>query len=138
MDGKEDPAGVRCRDGHRASSFAVGCASTKTTAQLSGEKIFRADKAFSDAKDGNASLNAKDALAVAEGKLAKAKDAFGQNFDEATNLAEQAVVDADYAHAKATTQKSLKIAEEIRKQRRPAPGNPADVRMTFLQGGIGR
>lgn len=96
--------------------FAVGCASTKTTAQLSGEKIFRADKAFSDAKDGNASLNAKDALAVAEGKLAKAKDAFGkQNFDEATNLAEQAVVDADYAHAKATTQKSLKIAEEIRK-----------------------
>jgi hypothetical protein len=96
--------------------FAVGCASTKTTAQLSGEKIFRADKAFSDAKDGNASLNAKDALAVAEGKLAKAKEAFGkQNFDEAANLAEQASVDAEYAHAKATTQKSLKIAEEIRK-----------------------
>ena len=96
--------------------FAVGCASTKTTAQLSGEKIFRADKAFSDAKDGNASLNAKDALAVAEGKLASAKDAFGkQNFDEAANLAEQAVVDADYAHAKATTQKRLNIAEEIRK-----------------------
>jgi hypothetical protein len=96
--------------------FAVGCASTKTTAQLSGEKIFRADKAFSDAKDGNASLNAKEALAVAEGKLANAKDAFAkQNFDEAANLAEQAVVDADYAQAKATTQKNLKIAEEIRK-----------------------
>jgi uncharacterized protein DUF4398 len=96
--------------------FAVGCAAPKTTAQLSGEKIFRADKAFSDAKDGNASLNAKEALAVAEGKLANAKDAFAkQNFDEAANLAEQAAVDADYAQAKATTQKSLKIAEEIKK-----------------------
>jgi len=96
--------------------FAVGCAAPKTTAQLSGEKIFRADKAFSDAKDGNASLNAKEALAVAEGKLANAKAAFGkQNFDEAANLAEQAVVDADYAQAKATTQKSLNIAEERRK-----------------------
>ena len=94
--------------------FAVGCAAPKTTAQLSGEKIFRADKAFSDAKDGNASLNAKEALAVAEGKLASAKDAFAkQNFDEAANLAEQAAVDADYAHAKATTQKSLNISEEI-------------------------
>ena len=96
--------------------FAVGCASTKTTAQLSGEKIFLADKAFSDAKDGNASLNARDALAVAEGKLAKAKDAFGkQNFDEAANLAEQASVDAEYAQAKATTQKTLIVAEEIKK-----------------------
>jgi len=96
--------------------FAVGCAAPKTTAQLSGEKIFRADKAFSDAKEGNASLNAKDALAVAEGKLAKAKDAFAkQNFDEAANLAEQAVVDAEYAQARATTQKSLNIAEEKRK-----------------------
>jgi hypothetical protein len=96
--------------------FAVGCAAPKTTAQLSGEKIFRADKAFSDAKDGNASLNAKDALAVAEGKLASAKDAFAkQNFDEAARLAEQAAVDAEYAQAKATTQKSLNIAEEKRK-----------------------
>ena len=96
--------------------FAVGCATPKGTAQLSGEKIFRADKAFSDAKDGNASLNAKDALAVAEGKLANAKDAFAkQNFEEAANLAEQAAVDADYAKAKATTQKNLNIAEERRK-----------------------
>ena len=96
--------------------FAVGCAAPKTTAQLSGEKIFRADKALSDAKGGNASLNAKDALAVAEGKLANAKDAFAkQNFDEAANLAEQAAVDAEYARAKATTQKSLNIAEEIKK-----------------------
>ena len=87
------------------------------TAQMSGEKIFRADKAFSVAKDGNASQNAKDALAVAEGKLAKAKDAFAKkNFEEAADLADQAVVDAEYARARATTQKSLKIAEGIRKE----------------------
>jgi hypothetical protein len=96
--------------------FAVGCATSKTTAQLSGEKIFRAEKAFSEAKEGNASLNAKEALAVAEGKLANAKNAFAkQNFDEAANLAEQAAVDAEYARAKATTQKSLNAAEEIKK-----------------------
>lgn len=96
--------------------FSVGCAASKTTAQMSGEKIFRADKAFLEARDGNASLNAKEALALAEGKLANAKDAFGkQNFDEAANLAEQALVDAEYAQARATTQKSLKTAEEIKR-----------------------
>ena len=96
--------------------FAVGCAAPKTTAQLSGEKIFRAEKAFSDAKEGNASLNAKDALAVSEGKLMNAKDAFAkQNFDEAANLAEQAAVDAEYARAKSTTNKRMNNAEVIKK-----------------------
>lgn len=95
---------------------AVGCAAPKTTAQLSGEKIFRAEKAFSDAKEGNASLNAKDALAVAEGKLMNAKDAFAkQNFDEAANLADQAAVDAEYARAKSTTNKRMNNAEVIKK-----------------------
>jgi len=96
--------------------FAVGCASSKMTAQMSGEKIFQADKAFSEAKDGNASMNAKEALAVAEGKLAKAKDAFAKkDYDVAADMAEQAVVDADYARAKATTQKNLDIAAGIKK-----------------------
>ena len=97
--------------------FAVGCGSSKKmTAQMSGEKIFQADKAFSVAKDGNASQNAKEALAVAEGKLAKAKDAFAKkNYEEAADLAEQAVVDAEYARARATTQKNLDIAEGIKK-----------------------
>jgi hypothetical protein len=98
--------------------FAVGCGSSnKMTAQISGEKIFQADKAFTEAKDGNASQNAQDALAVAEGKLAKAKDAFAvKNYEEAADLAEQAVVDADYARAKATTRKNLDIADGIKKE----------------------
>jgi hypothetical protein len=98
--------------------FAVGCGSSmKMTAQTSGEKIFQADKAFSDAKDGNASKNAPDDLAVAQGKLAAAKDAFAkQNYDEAARLAEQTVVDADYAQARATTRKNMDIAEGIKNE----------------------
>lgn len=98
--------------------FAVGCGTSMgITAQTSGEKIFQADKAFSTAKDGNASKNAPDDLAVAQGKLAAAKDAFAkQNYDEAARLAEQTVVDADYALARATTRKNMDIAEGIKKE----------------------
>jgi hypothetical protein len=98
--------------------FAVGCGYTmKMTAQTSAEKIFQADKSFLDAKDGNASLNAPDDLAVAQGKLAAAKDAFAkENYDEAARLADQTVVDADYAKARATTRKNMDIAEGIKNE----------------------
>jgi hypothetical protein len=101
-----------------ASLVTVGCGSPmKMTAQTSGEKIFQADKAFSDAKDGNASRNAPDDLAVAQGKLAAAKEAFAkENYDEAARMAEQTVVDAEYARARATTRKNQEIAEGIRKE----------------------
>ncbi len=98
--------------------FAIGGGTAMAfTAQTSGEKIFLADKAFSAAKDGNASRYAPDDLAVAERKLAAAKDAFAkQNFDEAARLAEQTVVDADYALARATTRKNMGIADGIQKE----------------------
>jgi primase-polymerase (primpol)-like protein len=98
--------------------FAVGCGSSmEMTAQTSGEKIFQADKAFAVANDGNASKNAPDDLAVAQRKLAAAKDAFAkQNYDEAARLAEQAVVDADYALARAKTRQNMDIAEGIKKE----------------------
>jgi len=96
--------------------FAIGCASSKMTAKSSGERIFEADKVYLAAKDGDASVNAKEALAVAEGKLAKAKEAFGkEDYEEAARLSDQAVVDVEYALAKAKTQKSLNAAEEIKK-----------------------
>jgi len=98
--------------------FAAGCGSSnKMTAQTSGEKIFRAGNAYVQAKDGNASLNAKDDLAVAQGKLMNARDAFTKkNYEEAANLADQAVVDAEYARARATTKKNLDVAEGIKKE----------------------
>lgn len=96
--------------------ITVGCASSKTTANLSGEKIFEAEKAVSVARDGNASVNAKDELGVAEEKLAKAKASFGkENYDEAANLAELAIVDAGYAGEKAATQKKLNALEAMKK-----------------------
>jgi hypothetical protein len=101
-----------------ASLIAAGCGSSMNmTAQTSGEKIFQADKAFTDAKDGNASMNAPDDLAVAKGKLAAAKEAFAkENYDEAARMAEQTVVDAEYARARATTRKNQEIAEGIKKE----------------------
>lgn len=101
-----------------ASLCAVGCgAPMKMDAHLSGEKIFQADKAFTDAKEGNASKNAPGELAVAQGKLAAAKEAFAkENYDEAARMAEQTVVDAEYARARATTRKNQEIAEGIRKE----------------------
>lgn len=96
--------------------FTAGCASSKTTANLSGEKIFEAEKAVSVARDGNASVNAKEELGVAEEKLAKAKASFSkENYEEAANLAELAIVDAGYAGEKAATQKKLNALEEMKK-----------------------
>jgi len=97
--------------------FTVGCASSKMTANLSGEKIFKADRAVLDAKEGNASVNAPKDLKVAEEKLAKAKSAFSkEDYDTAANLAELAVVDAEYAGDKATTQKNLNLLEAMKKE----------------------
>jgi hypothetical protein len=98
--------------------FSAGCgAPMKMTAHTSGEKIFQAEKAFSDAREGNASRNAPNELAVAQGKLAAAKDAFAkENYDEATRMAEQTVADSEYARARATTRKTREIADEIKKE----------------------
>lgn len=96
--------------------ISAGCASSKITAKESGEKIFQAEKSFLGAKDGNASVNAKEALAVAEGKLANAKEAFAkEDYAGASMLAEQAAADSEYAKAKAMTQKQLNEVAEMQK-----------------------
>jgi cell division protein FtsB len=92
--------------------LAGGCAANGT---LSTEKILQGDRAISDAKQGNASLNAPVEIKRAEDKVAEAKTAFAnKEYEKAIRLAEQASVDADYARAKATTEKSKKTAEEMR------------------------
>jgi hypothetical protein len=89
-----------------------GCA---TYAALPREKISQADKAVNEAKESNASLNAPTELKAAEDKLGEAKTALGKkDYEEATRLAEQALVDADYARAKGTSEKAKKKAEELR------------------------
>lgn len=97
--------------------FMIGCGSTKITAKAAGEKIFQAESAVSDARDGNASVNAKQELGVAEEKLATAKVAFGrEDYTGAANLAELAVVDAQYAGERATTQKNLNLLDAMKKE----------------------
>ena len=94
--------------------LAAGCSSMN--ANLAGEKVSRGEKAVADAKESSAILNAPDDLAVAQGKLSAAKDAFArQNYEEAARQADQASVDADYARARATTQKNRKTAEDMKK-----------------------
>jgi len=83
-------------------------------AALPKEKISDGDKAIREARESNASLSAPVELKAAEDKLAAAKAAFNKkNYDEATRLAEQASVDADFAKAKGSTEKARKKAEEI-------------------------
>ena len=82
---------------------------------LPKEKISESDKAVTEAKGSNASLNAPAELKAAEDKLAMAKAAFGKkDYAEATRLAEQASVDADYARAKGASEKAKKEAEDLR------------------------
>jgi septal ring factor EnvC (AmiA/AmiB activator) len=92
---------------------AGGCASNGT---LSTQKISLADKAISEAKGSNASLNAPSELKAAEEKLARARAASSkEDYKEAVLLAEQASSDAEYARTKATTEKARKTNEEMRK-----------------------
>jgi septal ring factor EnvC (AmiA/AmiB activator) len=90
-----------------------GCASNGT---LSTQKISDGQKALSDAKVGNASLNAPAELNAAEGKLTQAREALAKKeYEKATRLAEEASIDAEYARVKSSTLKTRKTVEEMRK-----------------------
>ncbi len=89
-----------------------GCSGLKESSQ---QKISEGDKAFMEAKESNASVNAPAELRAAEDKLGEAKAAFEKkDYSTAYRLAEQALVDADYARAKGTTEKVRKEAETLR------------------------
>ena len=92
--------------------LASGCA---TNGALP-EKILQGDEAIRKAAESNATLNAPGELKAAEEKLVQAKEAaYRKNYDEATRLAEQASIDADYASHKAASEKTRKMAEDLRK-----------------------
>jgi len=82
-------------------------------AALPKEKISDGDKALREAKESSASLSAPAEMKAAEDKLAAAETAFNKkDYDEATRLAEQATVDADFARAKGSAEKARKKAED--------------------------
>lgn len=92
--------------------LAAGCAGNRT---IPAEKIAGAEKSVEMAKGSTAATDATVELRSAEDKLAQAKAAMeNKEYDKASRLAESATVDADLAHAKASSAKSKKAAEEMR------------------------
>jgi len=108
---------------HRIQKIVVGLvvlglmamSGCTTFATLPREKISEAGKGIIEARGSNATVYAPLELKTAEDKLADARVAFNKrDYDKATRLAEQAMVDADYARAKGTTVEVKKKAEELR------------------------
>ena len=93
--------------------LSIGCA-TGNWPVTSGPKISQGEKAIAEAKAYNAAIEAPDALKSAEEKLSLAKKEFAGGWHRnASRLAEEATVDADYARAKATTEKDKKTVKEL-------------------------
>ena len=89
-----------------------GCA---TTNAILPERILQAQEAIRKAAESNAALNAASELNAAEEKLAQAKEAaYKRDYDNATRLAEEASMDADYARHKAASEKTRKMVEDLR------------------------
>lgn len=92
-----------------------GCSTTNWPVQ-SEQMISRGEKAISEAKAGNALLNARVELKEAEDKLSLAKEEFAKGWhSNAARLAEEASVAAELARAKSTTAKNKRTAEEMQK-----------------------
>ncbi len=91
--------------------LASGCATDGTLP----EKILQGDEAIRKAGESNATLNAPGELKAAQEKLVQAKQAaYKRDYDEATRLAEEASIDADYARSKAASEKARKMAGQLR------------------------
>ena len=81
---------------------------------ISKQMISQGEKAINDAKEGNASMEAPDELKAAEEKLSLAKKEFANGWhNNASRLAKEAAVDAEYALAKARSEKEKKTVKEI-------------------------
>jgi|GEM_PF-303981 len=92
--------------------LAAGCGGTSQV--VARGKVSEGEKAVNEAKSSSASVNAPVELVAAEEKLGSAKEMFlKEDYDAAARLADEASVDAEYARAKATTEKNRRAAEEM-------------------------
>ncbi|MBE9561644.1 MAG: DUF4398 domain-containing protein, partial [Proteobacteria bacterium] len=90
----------------------IGCGTSK---QPPTEKISGAELAISRAQDNNAKEFAMIELRQAHNNLEQAKQAvIDENYEKATRLAEQAIMDASLAETKAELEKASKATEEMR------------------------
>jgi hypothetical protein len=93
--------------------LSVGCA-TQNWPIISKQMISQGEKAINEAKAGTASMDAPDELKAAEEKLSLAKKEFANGWhNNASRLAKEAAVEAEYARAKATTEKEKQTVKEM-------------------------
>ena len=90
-----------------------GCA-TANWPVTSKQRISQGEKAINEAKAGDASVEAPDELKAAEEKLSLAKKEFANGWhNNASRLAKEAEVEAEYARAKTTTEQKKKTEKEM-------------------------
>ena len=93
--------------------LSAGCA-TQNWPVVSKQMISQGEKAINEAKAGTAPMDAPDELKAAEEKLSLARKEFAEGWhNNASRLAKEAAVDAEYARAKATTEQEKHTVKEM-------------------------
>jgi len=78
-------------------------------------KLTQAERAFDEAQQSSAAINAPTELKAAEDRLKDAKEAVAKkSYERAIRAAEQASVDADYARARAANSRINQMVDEMR------------------------
>ena len=109
----------RTRRGYRGGVFCIVLAALSATAcashsPLASAKLAQAERAFNEAQQAGAAVNATTELKIAEDRLKNARAAVAdKKYDRAILTAEQAAADADYARARASNQRINQIADEM-------------------------
>jgi hypothetical protein len=121
LNSREDHVEQRARRGFLVGmiGFALtvpilaACASSR--APVASAKISQAERALDEAHQAGAAINAPAELKTADDKIKDAKVAAGKKeYETAIRSAEQAVVDADYARARAANHRVKTMADEMR------------------------
>lgn len=90
------------------------CSCAHNTAPIK-QGIANAEMEISDAKDRNAREHAPLELRIAEEKLAKAREALeDEEYDEASYLADEALITAKLAEAKTRSARNQAVVQELR------------------------
>jgi len=111
----------RTRRGYRSGVYCIVLVALSATAcashgPLASAKLGQAERAFSEAQQAGAAVNAATELKIAEDRLKDARVAVAdKKYDRAILTAEQAAADADYARARASNQRINQIADEMRR-----------------------
>ena len=91
----------------------AACASSQ--GPVARAKLTQAERAFDEAQQASAAINAPTELKAAEDRLKDAKEAVAKkSYERAIRAAEQASVEADYARARAANHRINQLVDEMR------------------------